>query len=80
MKRNSQPRNTQQRRHTIMQLLQQQGEVSVEQLVLLFETSEVTIRKDLTALETSGFLLRRYGGAILMPKEIMDENENDELS
>ena len=80
MKRNSQPRNTQQRRHIIMQLLQQQGEVSVEQLVLLFETSEVTIRKDLTALETSGFLLRRYGGAILMPKEIMDENENDELS
>ena len=80
MKRNSQPRNTQQRRHTIMQLLQQQGEVSVEQLVLLFETSEVTIRKDLTALETSGFLLRRDGGAILMPKEIMDENENDELS
>ncbi|BFU60163.1 MULTISPECIES: DeoR/GlpR family DNA-binding transcription regulator [Rodentibacter] len=80
MKRNHHPRNTQQRRHTIMQLLQQQGEVSVEQLVHLFETSEVTIRKDLTALETSGFLLRKYGGAILMPKEIIDESENDELS
>lgn len=80
MKQTPQPRNTQQRRHAIMQLLQQQGEVSVEQLVQLFETSEVTIRKDLTALETSGFLLRKYGGAILMPKEIMDENENDELS
>ena len=26
------------------------------------------------------FLLRKYGGAILMPKEIMDENENDELT
>lgn len=80
MKRNIQPRNTQQRRHTIMQLLQQQGEVSVEQLVQLFDTSEVTIRKDLTALEASGFLLRKYGGAILMPKDILDENENDELS
>lgn len=80
MKATLQPRNTQQRRHAIMQLLQQRGEVSVEQLVQLFETSEVTIRKDLTALETSGFLLRKYGGAILMPKEIMDENENDELS
>lgn len=80
MKQTPQPRNTQQRRHAIMQLLQQQGEVSVEQLVQLFETSEVTIRKDLTALETSGFLLRKYGGAILMPKEMMDENENDELS
>ena len=44
-----------------MQLLQEQGEVSVEQLVQLFDTSEVTIRKDLTALESNGFLLRKYG-------------------
>ncbi|KKZ58533.1 DeoR/GlpR family DNA-binding transcription regulator [Haemophilus haemolyticus] len=80
MKKSSQPRNTKQRRHTIMQLLQEQGEVSVEQLVQFFDISEVTIRKDLSALETNGFLLRKYGGAILMPKEIMDENENDELT
>ena len=46
-----------------MQLLQEQGEVSVEQLVRLFDTSEVTIRKDLTALESNAFLLRKYGGA-----------------
>ena len=45
----------------------------------LFDTSEVTIRKDLTALETNGFLLRRYGGAVLMPQEII-EDEQDELS
>ena len=80
MKKSSQPRNTKQRRHTIMQLLQEQGEVSVDQLVQLFDISEVTIRKDLSALETNGFLLRKYGGAILMPKEIIDENENDELT
>lgn len=80
MKKSSQPRNTKQRRHTIMQLLQEQDEVSVEQLVQLFDISEVTIRKDLSALETNGFLLRKYGGAILMPKEVIDENENDELT
>ncbi|MDU5724634.1 MAG: DeoR family transcriptional regulator [Haemophilus parainfluenzae] len=80
MKRNIQHRNTQQRRHAIMQLLQEQGEVSVEQLVLLFDTSEVTIRKDLTALESNGFLLRKYGGAILMPQEIIEEEQDDELS
>ena len=80
MKKSGQPRNTKQLRHTIMQLLQEQGEVSVEQLVQLFDISEVTIRKDLSALETNGFLLRKYGGAILMPKEIIDENENDELT
>ncbi|MFQ1023747.1 DeoR/GlpR family DNA-binding transcription regulator [Avibacterium paragallinarum] len=80
MKRNIQPRNTQQRRHRIVQLLQSQGEVSVEQLVQLFETSEVTIRKDLTALEASGVLVRRYGGAILMPQELLDESQDEPLS
>ena len=80
MKKSSQPRNAKQRRHTIMQLLQEQGEVSVDQLVQLFDISEVTIRKDLSALETNGFLLRKYGGAILLPKEIIDESENDELT
>ncbi|MGQ0286620.1 DeoR/GlpR family DNA-binding transcription regulator [Pasteurellaceae bacterium 22721_9_1] len=80
MKRNLSHRNTQQRRHHIMQLLQQQGEVSVEQLVQLFETSEVTIRKDLTALENNGFLLRRYGGAILMPKDFIEDEQDAEVS
>ena len=80
MKRNIQHRNTQQRRHAIMQLLQEQGEVSVEQLVQLFDTSEVTIRKDLSALESNGFLLRKYGGAILMSQEIIEEEQDDELS
>ena len=80
MKRNFQHRNTQQRRHTIMQLLQEQGEVSVEQLVQLFETSEVTIRKDLTALEANGFLLRRYGGAVLMPTELLNDPQEELFS
>ncbi|MDY4479390.1 glucitol operon repressor [[Pasteurella] aerogenes] len=80
MKRNIQVRNTQQRRHAIMQVLQEQGEISVEQLVQLFETSEVTIRKDLTALESNGFLLRRYGGAVLMPKDLIDESQEENLS
>ena len=80
MKRNSQNRNFRHRRHMIMALLQEQGEVSVEHLVRLFDTSEVTIRKDLTALEESGFLLRRYGGAILMPKESIDEAADESIS
>ena len=45
MKRNIQHRNTQHADHAIMQLLQEQGEVSVEQLVQLFDTSEVTDSK-----------------------------------
>lgn len=72
-------RNTQQRRQMIATMVQEQGEIGVEQLALLFETSEVTIRKDLTALEESGFLLRRYGGAIRIPSELIEES-NEQLS
>lgn len=66
-------RNTQQRRQMIASMVQEQGEISVDYLATLFETSEVTIRKDLTALEESGFLLRRYGGAMRLPVELIEE-------
>ncbi|WGE89124.1 DeoR/GlpR family DNA-binding transcription regulator [Actinobacillus arthritidis] len=72
-------RNTQQRRHLIVKMVQEQGEVSVDTLANFFETSEVTIRKDLTALEESGFLLRRYGGAVKIPSEMIEDN-NEQLS
>ncbi|HEX5842446.1 MAG TPA: DeoR family transcriptional regulator [Pseudomonas sp.] len=66
-------RNTPQRRHTILALLAEQGEVSVDELSKAFATSEVTIRKDLAALEKNGLLLRRYGGAVPMPQELISE-------
>ncbi len=66
-------RNTPQRRHNILALLNEQGEVSVEALAKRFETSEVTVRKDLAALESNGLLLRRYGGAVPMPQELIGE-------
>ena len=68
-------RNTQQRRHAILQQVNELGEVSVEQLAEQFATSEVTIRKDLTALEQSGLLLRRYGGAMALPQEIVANSD-----
>ncbi|MGE8457744.1 MAG: DeoR family transcriptional regulator, partial [Pseudomonas alloputida] len=66
-------RNTPQRRHNILALLSEQGEVSVDALAKRFATSEVTIRKDLAALETNGLLLRRYGGAVPVPQELLGE-------
>ncbi len=71
-------RNTQQRRHQIVQWVNEQGEITVDALAQFFETSEVTIRKDLSALEESGLLLRRYGGAIAIPSEFLT-SESDEL-
>ncbi|WP_455232912.1 DeoR/GlpR family DNA-binding transcription regulator [Geopseudomonas aromaticivorans] len=67
-------RNTPQRRHAILALLAEQGEVHVEALARHFETSEVTVRKDLAALENNGLLLRRYGGAVPMPHELVAEH------
>ena len=68
-------RNTQQRRRQIIDVLNQQGETSVEHFAALFATSEVTIRKDLAALEQNGLILRRLGGAILMPIETPEQSE-----
>ena len=73
-------RNTQQRRHTIIALLNEQGEVTVDELSQRFETSEVTIRKDLTALEKNGLLLRRYGGAVPVPSEMVTESAGEPVS
>jgi len=66
-------RNTPQRRHNILAMLSELGEVSVDALAKRFETSEVTIRKDLAALEANGLLLRRYGGAVPVPQEMLSE-------
>src|SRR5450830_1861219 len=66
-------RNTPHRRHNILALLNERGEVSVDELAKRFETSEVTVRKDLAALESNGLLLRRYGGAITMPQALVTD-------
>ncbi len=73
-------RNTQLRRLSISNLVNEQGEVSVEELSLKFETSEVTIRKDLASLEKNGQLLRRYGGAIALPKEVVSDELDNNVS
>ncbi|MGO1297382.1 MAG: DeoR/GlpR family DNA-binding transcription regulator [Vibrio sp.] len=73
-------RNTKIRRHAIATLVSEQGEVSVDKLATQFETSEVTIRKDLAALEENGLLLRRYGGAVALPKDIVNEELNEKVS
>lgn len=71
-------RNTVQRRHGILALLNEQGQVQVDELARRFETSEVTIRKDLSTLEQSGLLLRRYGGAVQLPAELTSADDHSE--
>ncbi|MGY5451421.1 DeoR/GlpR family DNA-binding transcription regulator [Agarivorans sp. MS3-6] len=73
-------RNTQQRRRLILEKLAEHGEVKVDDLAHAFETSEVTVRKDLASLEANGLLLRRYGGAVPIPKELIQEPDEEHIS
>jgi DeoR/GlpR family transcriptional regulator of sugar metabolism len=52
------------RARTIERLIWEQDRVAVEELVLLFGTSAVTIRQDLTTLEAAGRVKRVRGGAV----------------
>lgn len=52
------------RARTIERLIWERDRVSVEELALQFETSAVTIRQDLAALEAAGRVKRVRGGAV----------------
>jgi DeoR/GlpR family transcriptional regulator of sugar metabolism len=53
------------RRRRILDHLRTNGSVSLRDLVELTESSEVTARRDLRALEEEGLVDRRHGGAVL---------------
>lgn len=52
------------RRKTILDLVQSTGAIAIKELARAVDTSEVTIRRDLRALEADGLLDRRHGGAV----------------
>lgn len=49
----------------IIDILHQQGQVTVKELVSQFGISAETIRRDLSSLSVSGRLLKNHGGAVL---------------
>ncbi|HET7615526.1 MAG TPA: DeoR/GlpR family DNA-binding transcription regulator [Bacillales bacterium] len=53
------------RRNKIKEMLLDQKSVKVSDLVLEFNVSEETIRRDLNELSKDGFIKKNYGGAIL---------------
>ncbi|HEY2625225.1 MAG TPA: transcriptional repressor AgaR [Candidatus Udaeobacter sp.] len=55
--------NEERRRH-ILEILNRDGRVLVVDLARQFRTSQVTIRKDLDALEANGRIQRSHGGAL----------------
>jgi DeoR/GlpR family transcriptional regulator of sugar metabolism len=53
------------RRHLILELLTANGALSLRDLAKAVDVSEVTIRRDVSALEKRGLLDRRHGGAVM---------------
>jgi len=65
------------RRTAILGYLQRHGRASTRELSRQFGVSEVTIRTDLMALQESGWLDRRHGGAEVTPRTV-DEQPFDQ--
>ncbi len=67
------------RKQKILELLEQNGSVSVVELSRLFDISEVTVRNYLADLEAKGLLSRVHGGAISSYKPYYSMNFNQRL-
>lgn len=57
-------KSTVSRRAKILTEIEEKGQVSVKELSIMFNISEVTIRNDLLSLEKQNMLIRARGGAI----------------
>ncbi len=68
-------RQTLQRRREILDIVVENDGSSVDNLAKHFATSEVTIRKDLAELENTGLIIRRHGGAVPVPKEVLVDHQ-----
>jgi len=58
------PLLAEQRRRKILDLLEQEGQITVRDLAQRFSISAVTVRSDLDALGSTGAVVRSHGGAV----------------
>jgi DeoR/GlpR family transcriptional regulator of sugar metabolism len=65
------------RRAKIIKLVNQQGSVSIEELLELFDVSRMTIWRDLKELELKGEIIRAHGGALKIEEFSEKEEEFD---
>ncbi|MEQ8534457.1 MAG: DeoR/GlpR family DNA-binding transcription regulator [Imperialibacter sp.] len=64
------------RQKGILEQLKEGEELSVKELADLFETSDITIRRDLIALSEKGLLVRTHGGAMLPERTSFHQKES----
>lgn len=61
---------TEQRYDIILKLLGEQKSVTVTELKELLDTSESTVRRDITALHKAGKLMKVFGGAVALEQSV----------
>ena len=61
---------TEQRYDIILKLLEEQKSVTVTELKELLDTSESTVRRDITALHKAGKLMKVFGGAVALEQSV----------
>lgn len=73
-------RSVEQRRQSIVEWVAAHGLTQVDELATQFKTSQVTVRKDLSALADAGKLIRQFGGAAPLPRQSPSSNLEAEVS
>lgn len=72
------------RQQEILNILEKKKSITLRELMDLFQTSESTIRRDLTALHQQGKLVKVFGGAVAVEDKFktMDEavSKREELN
>ncbi|APH05445.1 DeoR/GlpR family DNA-binding transcription regulator [Bacillus weihaiensis] len=71
---------TPERHRLILELLKEKHSVKIQDLVDLTNTSESTIRRDLTQLEEDKYLKRIHGGASLLQGNLNEPNVSEKAS
>lgn len=62
---------TEQRYEIILKLLEEKNSITVAEVKELLNTSESTVRRDITALHNAGKLVRVFGGAVACDRSIV---------
>ena len=61
---------TEQRYEIILKLLEEKRSITVTELKDILDTSESTVRRDITALDKAGRLTKVFGGAVVLERKV----------
>ena len=61
---------TKQRQEIILKLLEERGSITVTEVRDVLDTSESTVRRDITALDREGKLVKVFGGAVALGNRV----------